>query len=69
MKTATSLSKSAEHCLKRALAENENVKRGLQKLAAGAPLEKVMPCLRLEILEVEKNIHEFNAYRNAMDTD
>jgi hypothetical protein len=68
MKTETSLRKSAEQSLKRAATEADNVKRDIARLKDGEKLEKVMPRLRLQVLELEKNIHEFSAYRNALDT-
>lgn len=68
MKDEISLAKSADQCLKRALEEVENVKRDLVRLRGGQPIKNIMPRLRLQAHEIEKNIHEFNAYRNALDT-
>lgn len=68
MKTEQSLRSSAEACLNQAKKQIQAIDSDLAKLATGDPIQKVMPRLRLQILELEKNVHEYNAYSNALNT-
>lgn len=69
MKTAESLSKSAEASLKLAIRNAQYIRLDLEDLRKGLPVQETMPMLRERLQELTKDIHEFNAYTNARDTE
>lgn len=68
MKSEFSLARSEEASLKKAVDMVQRIDAGIQLLYHDHLVGKTMPRLRKELAELEKAIHEFNAYHNAIHT-
>lgn len=68
MQSKDQLEASAEAALRHAINEAEDIGHHLAYLRQGVPMENIMPKLRAELAELNKHVHELNAYRNALDT-
>lgn len=67
MKSETSLSKSADASLKEAIKGCTQLLNDLRLLQKG-DTARFMPRVRQELAELNKAVHEFNAYHNALTT-
>jgi hypothetical protein len=69
MKSKNSVQKSAEASLKTAIKHSNALSTRLELLEASGDVQSEMPRIRQTLSELTQRIHEYNAYRNCLETE
>jgi len=68
MKTHEQIERAAHAANNHAIREAEALLTNLRRLKKGVDPKRVMPNTRTQLANLNKYIHEANAYRNALET-